>query len=107
MTSGIISHNWKSVLINLFLLYALLWNIGIYSDVKNDIAMYIFENIFHLPWYTGNSQFLKPILRQTLKLKSRFQFLFLFYLKRKVVYSAYNSISLCMQASKHKNKLFL
>ena len=48
--------------------------------------------------FQGNSQFLKPILSQTLKLKSRFQFLFLFYLKRKVVYSAYNSISLCMQA---------
>ena len=57
--------------------------------------------------FQGNSQFFKPILSQTLKLKSRFQFLFLFYLKRKVVYSAYNSISLCMQASKHKNKHFL
>ena len=57
--------------------------------------------------FQGNSQFFKPILSQTLKLKSRFQFLFLFYLKRKVVYSAYNSISLCMQASKHKNKYFL
>ena len=61
----------------------------------------------HKLTFQGNSQFFKPILRQTLKLKSRFQFLFLFYLKRKVVYSEYNSISLCMQASKHKNKHFL